>query len=178
MAWMVQTTSAADTIEGMDSHPKPRDVPSSLPPAGLLVVSIDRLPAWMLAAYGATWVATPALDGLAACGVVFDRVITPSTAARDTLHDLLAASPHSQTLLAEAAVRGWRPMFVTDDAAVAAGLTAGDGRSTVGVRLVEAVAKETVEDDDTQTGIARLVDAALEVIADLAGTRDTIEELI
>ena len=28
---------------------------------GLLVVAIDRLPAWILPAYGATWVAMPRL---------------------------------------------------------------------------------------------------------------------
>lgn len=148
----------------MDSNPNPIESASSARPAGLLVVSIDRLPAWMLAAYGATWVATPALDGLAARGVVFDRVITPSTMARDTLDHLLAASPDGQTVLAAAAAGGWRPVVVTDDASVAAGMTVGDGVSSVGVRLVEAVQKEKVEEDDSQTSIARLVDAALEVI--------------
>jgi arylsulfatase A-like enzyme len=97
---------------------------------------------------------------------VFDRVITPSTAARDTLRDLLAAgSAAGQTLLAAAVAGGWQPVVVSDDAAVAASMTAGDSGPAAGVRLVEAVAKETVENDDTQTSIARLVDAALEVIA-------------
>jgi arylsulfatase A-like enzyme len=119
----------------------------------------------MLAAYGTTWVATPALDSLAARGVVFDRMIAPSIAARDTLHDLLAAAPPAgQPLLAAAAAGGWRPVVVTDDAAVAAGMTVGDAGPAASVRLVEAVAKETVEDEDTQTSIARLIDAALEVI--------------
>ena len=44
-------------------------------------------------------------------------------------------------------------------------MTARDEGPAASVRLVEAVAKETVENDDTQTTIARLVDAALEVIA-------------
>jgi len=149
----------------MDPTPNPIDIPTAAQPAGLLVVTIDRLPAWLLAAYGATWVATPALDSLAARGVVFDRVITPSIAARDTLHDLLATSPDGQTVLAAAAASGWRPVVVTDDAAVAADMTAGDAGPAASVRLVEAVAKETVENDDTQTTIARLVDAALDVIA-------------
>ena len=34
-------------------------------PAGILVVTVDRLPAWILPAYGATWVAMPGLDALA-----------------------------------------------------------------------------------------------------------------
>ena len=158
----------------MDPNPNPIDIPTAAQPAGLLVVTIDRLPAWMLAAYGATWVATPALDSLAARGVVFDRVITPSIAARDMLHDLLTAGaaagqpldkPLAQPLLTAAAASGWRPVVVTDDAAVAADMTARDEGPAASVRLVEAVAKETVENDDTQTTIARLVDAALEVIA-------------
>jgi hypothetical protein len=149
----------------MDPNLHANDTPSSALPAGLLVVTIDRLPAWMLAAYGTTWVATPALDSLAARGVVFDRMIAPSIAARDTLHDLLAAAPPAgQPLLAAAAAGGWRPVVVTDDAAVAAGMTVGDAGPAASVRLVEAVAKETVEDEDTQTSIARLIDAALEVI--------------
>jgi arylsulfatase A-like enzyme len=154
----------------MDPIPHPNDVSASAQPPRLLVVTVDRLPAWMLAAYGATWVATPALDSLAARGVVFDRVITPSVAARDTLHHLLTAGAATdqslgQTLLAAAMAGGWQPVVVTDDAAVAASMTAGDAGPAAGVRLVEAVAKQTVENDDTQTSIARLVDAALEVIA-------------
>ena len=149
----------------MDPNPHPNDVSSSAQPPGLLVVTIDRLPAWMLAAYGGTWVATPALDALAARGVVFDRVITPSPSPAEMLQDLLAASPYGQTVLTEAADGGWRPVVVTDDAAVAAGMTADGLGPAVGVRLVEAVQKEKVEEDDTQTSIARLIDAALEVIA-------------
>jgi arylsulfatase A-like enzyme len=150
----------------MDPNPHPNDVPASAQLPRLLVVTVDRLPAWMLAAYGATWVATPALDSLAARGVVFDRVITPSVAARDTLRDLLAAgSAAGQTLLAAAVAGGWQPVVVSDDAAVATDMTAGDAGPAASVRLVEAVATETVANDDTQTGIARLVDAALEVIA-------------
>ena len=64
------------------------DTPAARPPAGLIVVTIDRLPAWILPAYGATWVAMPRLDALAARGVVLDRVITPSTDPRRTLRDL------------------------------------------------------------------------------------------
>ena len=150
----------------MEQHPNPSDMPSAVRPAGLLVVTIDRLPAWMLAAYGATWVATPALDSLAARGVVFDRVITPSPAAADTLHDLLGAGASAgKPLLAAAAQGGWRPVVVTDDAAVAAGKTAAGLQPAVSVRLVEAVAKSEPETEDAQTAIARLVDAAVETIA-------------
>jgi arylsulfatase A-like enzyme len=152
--------------EAMDPNPNPIDIPSSATPPRLLVVTIDRLPAWMLAAYGATWVATPSLDSLAARGVVFDRVITPSPAAPDTFHDLLAATRQDgQTVLAAAAAGGWQPVFVTDDATMAADMTAGDVGPAASVRLVEAVAKDGSEEDEAQTNIARLVDAALELIA-------------
>ena len=143
-------------------------------PTGLLVVTIDRLPAWMLAAYGATWVATPALDSLAARGIVFDRVLTPSTRPQDTLNDLIAADlPEGLSLLAAAAAGGWRPAVVTDDpqvaarvaASVAADTKAGGVASDCLIKLVEATAKTQVEKDDTHTNIAALADAALGVIA-------------
>jgi hypothetical protein len=151
-------------------------------PAGLLVVTIDRLPAWMLAAYGATWVATPALDSLAARGIVFDRVLTPSTRPQDTLRALFAADlPEGRPLLAAAAAGGWRPAVVTDDPEVAAGVAAdaaarvaadaaadtvaGSETSDCLIKLVEATAKTKVEGDDAHTNIAALADAALGVIA-------------
>jgi arylsulfatase A-like enzyme len=55
------------------------------PDSSLLVVTVDRLPAWMLSAYGATWVSTPACDAAAARGLVLDRLI----ATGDTLGMLL-----------------------------------------------------------------------------------------
>ena len=55
-----------------------------------LLVTIDRLPAWMLPAYGSSWVATPALDALAARGVVFDRLIATGDDARETLGQIVA----------------------------------------------------------------------------------------
>jgi arylsulfatase A-like enzyme len=51
---------------------------STRTPAGILVVTIDRLPAWILPAYGSTWVSTPAIDNVAGGGLVFDRVIARS----------------------------------------------------------------------------------------------------
>ena len=44
--------------------------------SGLLLVTVDRLPAWILPAYGTTWVSTPAIDALAASGMRFDRFYT------------------------------------------------------------------------------------------------------
>jgi len=138
--------------------PNPSTEPAALPPAGLLVVTIDRLPAWMLAAYGATWVSTPALDSLAARGVVFDRMIATSPAPDHTLHDLVGQL--------FAATGGWPAAGVTDDPVVAAGMVvATAGGPAASVRLVEAAAKTEVEENDAETNIARLVDAAIDVIA-------------
>jgi arylsulfatase A-like enzyme len=137
--------------------PNPSTEPAALQPAGLLVVTIDRLPAWMLAAYGATWVSTPALDSLAARGVVFDRLIATSPAPDHTLHDL------GDQLFA--ATGGWPAAVVTDDPVVAAGMVAATaGEPAASVRLVEAAAKTEVEENDAETNIARLVDAAIDVI--------------
>jgi arylsulfatase A-like enzyme len=112
----------------------------------------------MLGPYGATWVSTPALDSLAARGVVFDRVMATSPAAGDTLHDLGAHL--------FAAAGGWPAAVVTDDPAVAAGLAAAPATGpAVSVRLVEAVAKTKVEEDDAETNVTRLVDVAIDVIA-------------
>jgi hypothetical protein len=153
--------------QSTDHHSPPKPIAQSAGPAGLLVVTVDCLPAWMLAPYGATWVATPALDALAARGVVFDRVITPSLDPGDTLRELFAAAvPDDRPFFTAAEAAGWRPAVVTDDPALAARMAAVTSAQTGGcLRLVEAVAKETVEEDDAQTNIARLVDAAIEVIA-------------
>jgi hypothetical protein len=80
-------------------------------PGGLLIVTVDRLPAWMLSAWGATWVSTPTLDALAATGVVCDRVIATSLDPRSTLADLAG----NGAVWRQAASAGWRAALVTDD---------------------------------------------------------------
>jgi len=59
------------------------------PPARLVAVTVDWLPAWMLPAYGATWVAAAAVDAVAAAGVVFDRVLSHSVCLAETRKMLL-----------------------------------------------------------------------------------------
>lgn len=59
------------------------------PPAWLVAVTIDWLPAWMLPAYGATWVAAAAFDEVAAAGVVFDRALAQSVCLAETRRMLL-----------------------------------------------------------------------------------------
>jgi len=145
-------------MESKPNQPNHHGEPPALQQAGVLVITVDRLPAWMLAAYGATWVSTPALDSLAARGVVFDRVIATSPAPDQTLHDLV------DPLFAAAG--GRQAAVVTDDPEVAAGIAAatGDGPA-FSIRLIEAAAKTKVEEDDAQTNIARLVDAAIDTLA-------------
>ena len=129
------------------------------------MITVDRLPAWILAAYGATWVATPALDRLAARGIVVDRVITPSLDFHATLRELACVAEGRSQLAAAAAAAGWRTTLVTDDPAVAQRMATDAVLGLdVGLRLVEAVAETDVAADDTATHIARLMTAAVAVI--------------
>ena len=124
----------------------------------LLVVTIDRLPAWILPAYGATWVGMPALDALAGRGVVLDRVIATGDETQPLLRDLLGAEDGRPGVV-QAAAR--EAVVVTDDRAIAASGLAGAAT----VRLVEAVAKADVEADAEDTNLARLFTAAAEAVA-------------
>lgn len=145
------------------------ETPAPPGPAGMLVVTVDRLPAWMLASYGATWVSTPAIDALAARGVAFDRVIVPATSPLAGFPPLsgtyasLFAADESLPLLAAAAARDWRPCVVTDDPRVPGPLLPGMS-DAVEVRLEPPAPAGDVAADDRGTAIARLVDAAVERI--------------
>ncbi|MFN6189843.1 MAG: hypothetical protein ACK54F_01630 [Planctomycetia bacterium] len=135
------------------------DSPAShaTPPAarGLLVVTIDRLPAWMLPAWGATWVSTPNLDALAGRGLVFDRLLATSLDPRATLGALAADGG----LWREAAAAGWSAAVVTDEASLP--------EVTPGVERIEvpaaAVAVTAAGDDDTNA--ARLCARARDMVA-------------
>ena len=126
---------------------------SPSPPA--ILVTIDRLPAWMLPAYGCSWVAMPALDGLAGRGVVFDRVIATSDDPRETLGQIVAGPQAA----ARAAGRGLA--LVTDDAEVAAGLAA----AAAAVKLVEARPVAACAASAEETSLGRLFAAAVETLA-------------
>lgn len=129
--------------------------PPAVAPAGLLVVSIDRLPAWILPAWGATWVSTPCLDAVAGGGVVFDRAIVPGDDPPATLTDLWR-----DRLAAAAAARGWRPVFVSDDAAAVAACPVAD------VREVAPRPAGRTASDPTATELARLATAATAAVAE------------
>jgi arylsulfatase A-like enzyme len=138
--------------------------PDSPPAPRLLVVTIDRLPAWMLSAWGATWVATPAIDALAARGLVFDRLVTPAIDPVATLRDLVGP------LFDPAANGARRPAaIVTDDPAIVAAIGID---AAADVRHVAIQPTETVADDESRTNLARLFAAAVEAVGD--GTRRAV----
>ena len=117
------------------------------------MVTIDRLPAWILPAWGSTWVAMPTLDALAGRGVVFDRVIVRGDDDLATLRDLGLAG-----LGADAAL-------ITDAASVAA--IAGGA-----ARLVEATARPVPAADAAGTNLGQLMAAAREAVA--SGRHDMV----
>jgi len=125
--------------------------------AGLLVVAIDRLPAWIVPAYGAAWVAMPRLTALAARGVVLDRVIVTTDEPRDALGDLLGGAGEVPPVMAAAAARGWKTALVTDDAAV--DVTGAE------VTCVPAAPRAVPEREVESTCLARLGAAADAAVA-------------
>lgn len=126
-------------------------------PAGLLVVAIDRLPAWILPAYGATWVAMPRLTALAARGVVLDRVVATTDDPAATLADLLGGAGDVPPVVAAAAANGWRTALVTDDASATI--------ATADVTRVAAAPRAVPEREAEATCLARLAAAAEGVVA-------------
>ena len=125
-------------------------MPSDTP--RVLVVAVDRLPAWIVPAYGATWVAMPGLTALAGRGLVFDRVIATTDDQRRTLADIIGGLP-------DAAV-------VTDDPQ----LTAAGLPQRADLRLVAAAPKAEAEVDPEATNLGRLFAAAAEAMAGDAGS--------
>lgn len=122
---------------------------------GLLIVTVDRLPAWMLSSYGATWVSTPTCDRLAVAGITLDRLVATGVEPRATLADLAA---HGR-LWAAAREAGWAAALVTDDPLLP--------ERPAGVELVTvpAVPATTPAADAAATNLARLFSRAQEVVA-------------
>jgi len=121
--------------------------------AGALVVTIDRLPAWILPAYGSTWLATPALDRLASRGVVLDQLLGTHTRAAA---NIAALAGGDGGLAATGTDRhgGWT--VITDDPdALPARLAREAGRIEVAIPGRRAVA-----DDPLATVLGRLATAA------------------
>jgi len=121
--------------------------------AGVLVVTIDRLPAWILPAYGSTWLATPALDRLASRGLVLDRVIATTT---DPVATLAALAGGPGGLLATGAGCGAGWTVVTDDPAMLP-----QDLAAVARRIEVALsARPEVADEPEETALGQLMAAA------------------
>ena len=137
-------------------------------PDGMLIVTLDRLPGWMLSATGCTWVGMPVLDSLAARGIVFDLVIAHS----DYPHTVLAAlwggeragSPRagspSDVPWPLFAAAGWSPTLITDDFALA-----GAAASVAAVHHVPALAATQPCATEAETNLGRLFSAAAQTVA-------------
>jgi len=109
----------------------------------------------MLSTWGATWVSTPAFDGLAAAGVTLDRLIATAVDPRATLADL---AQHGRVWEA-ARARGWPAVLVTDDPRLP--------ERPHGVDIVEVPAASTDQpaEDDSATNLGRLFAQACDVVA-------------
>lgn len=140
-------------------------------PDGWLVITVDRLPAWLLGPWGATWVSTPGICRLAAAGLVCDRLLVRSTDPADTMQELLAGrlpvpggpAGGSPGLLAAAAARGWRTTIVTD-------AVAHFGDALAAADAVEVVAVPTGQprhtaDREEASSCGRVFTAAVAVLA-------------
>ncbi len=139
----------------------PPTADSSQAPSTILVITIDRLPAWILPAWGATWVAAPATDAIAARGIVLDRLLTPSVDPHTTVCQLLGQGGDS--LLARAVEATWRVAVISDQPAIveAVGPPAG-----VAVTIIAPVIPPEPEAADSTTNLGRLFTAAAQVLAD------------
>lgn len=113
----------------------------------VLVVAVDRFPAWIVPAYGATWVAMPGLTSLAGRGLVFERVIATTDDQRRMLAGIVGG-------LHDAVV-------VTDDPRLAA----AELSPRADLRLVAAAVKTEAEVDPEATNLGRLFAAAADVVA-------------
>jgi len=132
---------------------------------GMLLVTIDRLPAWIMPAYGSTWLAMPVVDALAGRGLTLDRLMAESDGAIATVATLLGRGPEGGDdwpLLAAAEAAGWRPVVVTDDQALAAALT-----GTTATRLVAPAAGDAAA-DEAATDLGRLFAAAADLASEPA----------
>jgi len=114
-------------------------------PGPLLVVTVDRLPAWILPAYGATWVAMPVVSGLAARGLVLDGLVATADEPGETTRALLG-------WLADRAGRG--AAVVTDEPSITGMLRGCD------TTVVPGGPCAGVATDEAATHLSRLFAAA------------------
>jgi arylsulfatase A-like enzyme len=131
-------------------------------PDGIAIVTIDRLPAWMLPAYGSAWVAMPHLDAVAGRGLVLDRVIATSDDPLATLQQFAGTSPaalEAWPIVATALEHGWPVALVTDDADLAAVFP-----SPADVQHVPIIAATEPARSESETNLGRLFAAAASLV--------------
>ncbi len=136
---------------------------SSRQSGGILVVTIDLLPGWMLSAFGCSWVATPALDALAGRGLCCDRLLATTSDPHATLAAFAGRGPASSSawpLFEAAAVAGWPTVLVTDDP-----LLAATPPPLAAVRHVPALAATVPADSAEETNLGRLFATAADTLA-------------
>jgi hypothetical protein len=130
-------------------------------PAGMLLVTIDRLPAWILPAYGCTWLAMPAVTDLAGRGLTLDRLVAESDHPGDTLAALAGrGGADAWPLVTAAAAAGWAPRVVTDDEAFAQRLP-----TSVAARQLTIMPASGPAADHANANLGRLFAAATAMVA-------------
>ncbi len=130
------------------------------PNKSVLIITIDRLPAWILPAWGSTWVAAPALDGLAARGVIFDKVLTPTPNPHSTVRDLFGEGRES---LLERSVRaGLSVSIISDQPSIVEAAAPPDQAH---ITIVESACSEQRPVDESSTGVANVCEVASKIIA-------------
>lgn len=133
-------------------------------PKNVICVVVDRLHAGTIGAYGNSWIRTSALDRLASQSFLFDQALvdSPELASLYRAYWLGAHAFHKDKpagasfprLLSEA---GMQTALVTDAAEVARFETAADFGEQV---LIEPPAEQQTAADTSETGLARVFEAA------------------
>jgi hypothetical protein len=127
-----------------------------------MIVTVDGLPAWMLSAFGSTWLATPACDRLAAWGLVLDSVHAENDDLGEILSSVIGPAiqlpRHSDQAVVER-------LLVTDAPEVAEAWAAAFDR----VVSLPAVATSRCGDVEEATNPGRLIAAAIAAVGESSG---------
>ena len=132
----------------------------------VIFLSIDRLHAGYLGAYGNTWIETPNYDALASQSIVFDRatIDTPQLELqyRSLWHGIHALQPmdigsERRSIAARFAEAGWLTAMVTDDSQIASVPGSSDFAETIDISSAINAAKNSgghIVEDIEQTQVA------------------------
>jgi len=136
--------------------------PMTRPPAvsqsrRLALVTLDWLPAWMLSTWGATWLATPTFDRLAARGVALDAVMAAGDDMQATLQAVVGPACG---LLEQQQIPS--SLLVTDATAVS---RSADFSCFQDVFEEPASAAEQCQEDEEDTALGQLFLEAEDAVA-------------